>query len=111
MKQVRMSVFETNSSSTHSICICNEEDFIKWENCEVVYDGDEKFIPLESLSQEIRDAISSEGVFSGRIDNYRVSYYTYDYFMNHTELSTFESTYTTKSGDEVVAFGRYGYDG
>lgn len=32
MRQIRMNVFETNSSSTHTIAICTEEDFKKWQN-------------------------------------------------------------------------------
>jgi len=31
-RQIRRSVFETNSSSTHSITMCSNTDFEKWEN-------------------------------------------------------------------------------
>ena len=36
---------------------------------------------------------------------------TYDEWNNDYELETFVDKYTTKSGDRVVAFGKYGYDG
>ena len=36
---------------------------------------------------------------------------TYDEWNNDYELETFVGKYTTKSGDRVVAFGKYGYDG
>ena len=36
MIQVRTGVFETNSSSTHSLTICLLSDFKKWKNGEVL---------------------------------------------------------------------------
>ena len=48
MKIVRQGVFETNSSSTHSLSICSTEDFKKWMNNELFYCCDEdKFYTLE----------------------------------------------------------------
>lgn len=45
MRQIRMNVFETNSSSTHSIAICTEEDFKKWQNGELLFNiNNEKFV-------------------------------------------------------------------
>jgi hypothetical protein len=38
-------------------------------------------------------------------------FYTYDqYWEHHEQWESFETTHTTKNGDEVVAFGYYGYD-
>ncbi len=31
MYQIRQGVFETNSSSTHSMCICTEEEFANFK--------------------------------------------------------------------------------
>ena len=38
MKQVRRGVFETNSSSTHSITICTEDEYEKFKRGELMYD-------------------------------------------------------------------------
>ena len=38
MRTIRTKVFETNSSSTHSLVILSKEDYEKWENGEVVLD-------------------------------------------------------------------------
>lgn len=38
MRQVRSGVFETNSSSTHSLVICTEEEFEKWKRGEMLLD-------------------------------------------------------------------------
>lgn len=37
-KQVRIGVFESNSSSTHSITIVKADDFDKWRNGELMFD-------------------------------------------------------------------------
>ena len=36
-------------------------------------------------------------------------YKTYNEYMNDYELESFFDTYTTKNGEKVVAFGKYGY--
>jgi len=53
MKTIRNDVFETNSSSTHSICICTDEELSRWVNKEVVYNDDE-FTPIEIVLAELR---------------------------------------------------------
>lgn len=37
-RQIRRGVFETNSSSTHSLTMCSEEEFEKWKNGEILFD-------------------------------------------------------------------------
>ena len=39
MKTMRQGCFETNSSSTHSITMCMESDFLKWKNGEMYWDS------------------------------------------------------------------------
>jgi hypothetical protein len=38
MRVIRRGVFETNSSSTHSITMCSIEEYEKWESGEVLLD-------------------------------------------------------------------------
>lgn len=98
MKVIRRGVFETNSSSTHSISIVAQEDYDKWENGEVLFDEDNnEFVPLDKVDEykqkhKYCDLQTSKQYFSG-------------------DLESFEDTFTTKSGDKVVAFGMFGYDG
>ena len=44
-RQIRRGVFETNSSSTHSLTMCSEEEFEQWKNGELLFDewGSESF--------------------------------------------------------------------
>ena len=38
--QIRRSIFETNSSSTHSITMVSGSEYDKWKNGELLYDID-----------------------------------------------------------------------
>lgn len=55
-RQIRIGVFETNSSSTHSITIVDESEYTAWINGEVLYNQDtEKFLPVdEAIEENIR---------------------------------------------------------
>lgn len=52
MKTIRNNVFETNSSSTHSITIVDLEDFEKLEECEMLLD-DETLVPANKVYDEM----------------------------------------------------------
>lgn len=78
MISIRNCVFETNSSSTHSLNICTQEEWDNWANGKLLYsEYDEKFIDKDSNNKD--------------------KYY--------------QAFYTSKSGDKIVIFGKYGYDG
>ena len=136
-RQIRHGVFETNSSSTHSLTMCSESTYNKWMRGEVMYDSyNGGFI---NISTEITESDKAEAqkyyerkktkywkewnqlsddelnewydkymYECKKIDTYK--YKTYDAFFDGY-LEEFESRYTTESGEVVVAFGRYGYDG
>ena len=92
-KNIRFNVFETNSSSVHSLCICTEEEFDAWKKGELYYDyWDDKF--------------TKNSVNEWHEDNQ-----TYEGFFEESWLETYEEHFTTPSGDKMVAFGRYGRDG
>ena len=125
MLQVRQGVFETNSSSTHSITFASQSDFDKWENGEVYLNEgwwsgstnpikDNTFItkdeaillvmtsnyPPESIPEEPDELFA---------DEYGI--YSYEKFLSNSYLETYEEHYTSEHGDDIVAFGYYGYDG
>lgn len=119
MKRViRQGVFETNSSSTHSITICSKEDYDLWEKGEILFKkySKDQFITKEEAikvlenskwykdldyndEEAVEDALREEDI------------YTFNSYWNERELETFETSFTTKGGEEVIAFGMYGYDG
>lgn len=99
-RQVRRGVFETNSSSVHSITMCTKSDYDKWKNGELVWYrwGDE----LVPITPEIQASLDED----------RREYYTYEQFgdYDYIDYETFEENYKTPGGEEVVAFGYYGED-
>ena len=101
MRQIRRNVFETNSSSTHSLTMCTKSEFDKWVNGELAWDrwGD-KLVPITPEVQ---------ADMAGRYPEYL----TYDQFNDWEYISheTFEHNYTTPNGEQIVGFGYYGYDG
>ena len=94
MIKVRKNVFETNSSSTHSITMCTSDEYDGWLKGEYYLDRyNEVLVPKEQLKD---------------CDSYR--YYTYSDY-TYIDLEKYEEKYTTKSGEVLVAFGYYEYDG
>lgn len=135
-RQVRRGVFETNSSSVHSLTICDADTFKKWKNGELLYDkmqgefiepvlelsDSQKEKAKESYIKEMSsywkqwDELSVEeknkwydeyGVSHGLISEDTQSYD--DYFGDYY-YETYSREYTTKSGDNIVVFGYYGHD-
>ena len=126
MRQIRNNVFETNSSSTHSLTICSKSEYERWGK-DLWFDmDDDEFIPAgwtgdnienvkqcyeerngegtwESLNQEEQDLELTEYYWSICKDESE--------WLDKRELETFYEEYTSPSGDEIVVFGRYGYDG
>ena len=92
MIQIRHGVFETNSSSTHSMVVCSDEDLAKWEKGELLYDYGE-LVPSEGLSEDEKE-----------------DYKTLEQFMDTDYEEVGEETYTTKSGEVVNIIYKYGHD-
>ena len=136
-KQIRRGVFETNSSSTHSLTMCSEEEFEQWEKGEVLFDvwGSKKFVKAFDLSDNdkkyaAQDYENQKNEFSkdwselseSAKEKYYLKYAqknniidedakTYEEYMEDSYLETFINRYTSKSGDRIVAFGKYGFNG
>ena len=134
-RQVRRGAFETNSSSTHALVICSEEEFNAWERGELLFDewGD-KFVSAIKLSD--REKRRAEEDYENNktefqkdwedlSENAKLKYYakfatdngiingnikTYREYMEDYDLETFVQRYTSKSNDKIVAFGKYGYN-
>lgn len=103
MKEViRRGIFETNSSSVHSITMCSDDEYSKWKNGEVYYNRwEHKFV---DKSEEIEREREETGTGT--------DYLTYEEFndWDYIGYETFNNEYTTESGETVHTFGYYGYD-
>ena len=138
MRQVRRGTFETNSSSVHTLTICTEDEFNKWICGELMLDTyndelvevntgiseEEKVFAKEHYEKNKKEFWKSWEQLSEEemkkwyakymeefhdFDEYR--YKTRDQFLYYSDLETYTQHYTSPSGDKLVAFGKYGYDG
>jgi hypothetical protein len=109
-RQVRLGVFETNSSMTHALTMCADSEYCKWENGEVYWQRwDENFITVEEAKKEFEPDSYFDDFEEWRREE---GLLTYDEFNDYDYVSfeTFEETYTTPSGEIIHAFGYYGHD-
>lgn len=136
MISIRRNIFETNSSSTHSLTMCSESEYDKWKNGELLYHiYHEKFKTKEQILEDAKNsreeylekqkngetlycyqeeyarAETNEDLLKIELDN---KYWkTFDSFWDYVECEyeTFEREYTASNGEKIIAFGYYGYDG
>lgn len=121
-KQIRHGVFETNSSSVHSLTMCTDEEFTKWENGEVLF---WKYRDKFGTRDEIIKELKSDTTYDGRLSYPDINWddpnrvrdifkdeciQTFEEFFDDEWFETFSTTYTTPGGEEIVAFGYYGHD-
>jgi len=113
-RSLRRSVFETNSSSTHSLSMCSKNDFELWKKKKVLWDdGKSKFITMDDaidvILKDIPDLnVKDKDDLSETMAEY--DFYTYSRYMDDGCLESFTQKYTSEHGDEIVAFGKYGND-
>ena len=125
MRQIRSGVFETNSSSTHSITMCMKSDYDKWVNGELYWNRwDDELVEKGKVEKELeyqKEFFCKEypeyepgtEEWENKFENYLCydadfAYYTYKEFCE-LEYETYVSKFTVPSGEEVVSFGYYGY--
>ena len=133
-RQIRRGVFETNSSSTHSVSyslhMCSEDIYDKWKNGELVFDRNkEEFVEVSSLELTNEDKESVKASYNNKKQKYwkdwedlsdsevaelyaekarekmpNYRFRTYEYYMMMAE-DVIEEHYTTPNGEEIVCFG------
>lgn len=130
MKQVRSNTFETNSSSTHSICMCTKDQYNGWasdwdslEADSVLYSNcKEKLVTVEEAIKDVnsyREVVKLSDVIDvnspehdDAIESLRDDgYMTCNDFDNNNDNESYYDEFVTPGGETVVAFGDYGWDG
>ena len=119
MIQVRNNVFETNSSSVHSICLCSKDVYNRWaesrseieENSYLWDKYSGNMIPIGEILSEI--PMTFDEAKRINFSCLPARYYTverYDGYMSDQWFEEYHTETTSPSGDEMVAFGYYGHD-
>ena len=125
MRQIRQGVFETNSSSVHTLTMCTKSDYDKWERGEVYLNEswlsssspykDKKFVTKEEAIDILKHCkycyaeadFSNEEEFEETLRE--AEFYMYDDY--GADFEWFSEGYITPGGEHIIAFGYTGYDG
>lgn len=121
-RQIKQGVFETNSSSVHSITMCTKNEFDDWRSGKVYRNNgwwSGSTSPLKNKCFLTRDeaielAKSSSYYQPMRededIDEYFKEYeiYSYEYWGDYYETDV--TNYTIPGGEKIVAVCYYGHD-
>ena len=130
MKQIRRNVFETNSSSVHSITMCLEDIYDKWINDEVYFydstyklpEGRDQFFTWDDMLEFMRNELkvdeedikalieakeNDDSEFTSILHD--SDFYTADSYESYNEdCVSYAEVFTTPMGERVVAFGYAG---
>lgn len=131
-RQIRRGVFETNSSSVHSLTMCSKGEYDRWKKDNLfLFTGSGRRYPDNNKPIPGNFYTKSEAIEFEKSSNYPPSnafdweneeevlellreneWYDSGYFGDHlcSEYETFEKTFTTPGGEEIIAFGYYGHD-
>lgn len=121
-RQIRRGVFETNSSSTHSLTMMMKSDYDRWQTEQLyLYEGGygwEFNKPIKNnlyTKDEVMKFAKNNRYYHGEeeIDNETMrdmGFISWD-DEGSEFLEGFYEEFTTPSGETIVAFGEYGYDG
>lgn len=135
-RQIRRGVFETNSSSTHSLTMCTEEQFEDWKNGKLLFNvWDDEFVKVNELTDQDRQDAKEEyeckkqtywkdweQLTDAEVNKWYEKYAKDHKFSSNSNCKTYDDWkyndleyyvehYTTPGGEKIVAFGHYGYDG
>ena len=113
MRTVRKGVFETNSSSTHSVTIMSAEDYKRWEDEMLYYNYYEDILlTKEEFYESIRKEYPEDSIeeIMKKAVNYSDFGKTFEEFHESDYLEVDVTNHTTKSGDEIVIICKYGND-
>lgn len=130
MRQIRLGTFETNSSSTHSLIICTKDQYDKLGSEYFIDSYDDKMITKEEAINKLRDNHEGDENFDKLSEEDIVYLINNGYLLSNDDieldwgdpvgsveawageyLESEEESFTTPSGDNMVAICKYGYDG
>lgn len=119
MVKYRLGMFESNSSSTHSMIIGTEDDYKKWENGEMLYDryNTHSFCTKEEAIDFLRGYSWYKDINFDTIDPDLLNEYLEDEgfidwnWLDSDELEHDYNEFITPNGEKICVTCRYGWDG
>lgn len=115
MYKIRQSVFETNSSSTHSLILCSDEDYKKLRDGELFVENkySTSLVSKEERDKQIKEILSKHAELNeDDLDSYGWDLpISLDEWCDDEYLEYGYDDFQTKNGEIVHAIYKYGYDG
>ena len=119
MFKYRLGMFESNSSSTHSMIIGMEDDFKKWEKGELLYSRYNKqgFYTKEEAINILKENSWYKDIDFNTINPEELKEYLEDEgfidwdWLDNDELEHDYNEFVTPSGEKICMTCRYGWDG
>ena len=110
MKNIcRLGVFETNSSSTHTLTIVSAEEFEMWKEGKLFFNKDEEYLgTLEEFKKEYEE--DGNKYYDSWEEYEEELIETFEEWEEDECLETFIEEYNTKGGEKIIVFGKYGND-
>lgn len=115
---IRQGVFETNSSSSHSLSITTLDKYNKWMNGEFYLNaqgnGEANFITIDEMQDLLikyditKEKYPDDEEYNNYLEDfcYENNIYTYDsYYDADTMGIPVNLTYTTPAGERIIVFG------
>lgn len=133
-RQIRFGMFESNSSTTHCLWMTSREKYEKYEQGGYLYDGNDYGWKNKKAIPKNGEIYSREEVIEMIKNNYKDyepfnedemdeddikdewdeiisgAEFVSEEILENQQFETFYDSYRTQSGEEVVAFGYYGYN-
>lgn len=138
MIKVRLNCFETNSSSSHSLVMCDDSTYQALLKEEAFVVGGiaylekvvskEELLPwvLKNYKDEWQQYCSENDLpsndvnifirelknqFNGECSELEYEVHTFNQVLENDILESYHQSFTTKDGEIIHAFGAYGYEG
>ena len=133
-RQIRFGMFESNSSTTHVLYMVSRNVYEKYEQGGYLYDGSDFGWKNKEIAPKKGEIYSREEVIEMIKNNYEYykpfnedemdedeikdewndiiweAEFVSEESIENQQFETFYDSYRTPSGEEVVAFGYYGYN-
>lgn len=127
MIKIRYGVFETNSSSVHSLSVAQNDEIEKLKNDELLvnlsWNHSEYLISYEDAMNKLMKYLNKyedeeDKAIIDSSDQEEIYRLLYEYdiaerfnrYLEPEYLEPYEEEFTTKNGDRVLVFGRFGHN-
>lgn len=116
-KVIRLETWETNSSSTHSLAICNQSQLDDWRAGRLFYGINfGRLFTIEQIEENFEEfqkkCTNKEWLETYTLKQYmEEGYQSFDEWYESEYLQTYIENHITPEGESIVCFGKFGFDG